>query len=138
MTSRFPTAVVVPADASPWRPLHYDLLLHPNLENQTYEGYVHAVFRMQKNARKFSSKSNLIVHLRIQSGIHRYLSTNEYGVADDRTFWQTLHPSGVLSRNMDTWANYGGYPVLSALRVSDDRGPALVLKQASLHTCTID
>ncbi|KAK8784806.1 hypothetical protein V5799_008827 [Amblyomma americanum] len=78
---------------------------------------------------KLSSKSNLIVRLRIQSGIHRYLSTNEYGVADDRTFWQTLHPSGVLSRNMDTWANYGGYPVLSALRVSDDRGPALVLKQ---------
>ncbi|KAK8784807.1 hypothetical protein V5799_008828 [Amblyomma americanum] len=43
------------ADASPWRPLHYDLLLHPNLENQTYEGYVHAVFRMQKNARKVSA-----------------------------------------------------------------------------------
>ncbi|XP_077492524.1 leucyl-cystinyl aminopeptidase-like [Amblyomma americanum] len=46
------------ADTSPWRPLHYDLLLHPNLENQTYEGYVHAVFRMQKNARKIELDSS--------------------------------------------------------------------------------
>lgn len=40
------------AAASPWQPVHYDLLLHPRIENRTYEGYVHAVFKIQHNARK--------------------------------------------------------------------------------------
>ncbi|KAH6924207.1 hypothetical protein HPB50_013852 [Hyalomma asiaticum] len=65
----------------------------------------------------------------IASGIERYLKQNEYGVADDTALWRTLDLSGLLSRNMDTWFNYGGYPVLSVLRVHDHRGHGLVLKQ---------
>ncbi|KAL1479750.1 hypothetical protein MTO96_034783 [Rhipicephalus appendiculatus] len=40
------------AAASPWRPVHYDLLLHPSIKNNTYEGYVNAVFEIQHNARQ--------------------------------------------------------------------------------------
>ncbi|XP_037526126.2 uncharacterized protein LOC119403253 [Rhipicephalus sanguineus] len=44
------------AAASPWRPVHYDLLLHPSIKNNTYEGYVNAVFEIQHNARQASAR----------------------------------------------------------------------------------
>nr|XP_050046527.1 uncharacterized protein LOC126543452 [Dermacentor andersoni] len=65
----------------------------------------------------------------IGSGIRRYMKENELGVADGAILWRTLDVSGLLSRNMDTWTDYGGYPVLSVLRVDDARGPGLILKQ---------
>ncbi|XP_065290931.1 thyrotropin-releasing hormone-degrading ectoenzyme-like [Dermacentor albipictus] len=65
----------------------------------------------------------------IDSGIKRYMKENEYGVADGAILWRTLDLSGLLSRHMDTWTDYGGYPVLSVLRVDDARGPGLILKQ---------
>ncbi|XP_049274665.1 uncharacterized protein LOC119403254 isoform X2 [Rhipicephalus sanguineus] len=65
----------------------------------------------------------------IHSGITRYMKENEYGVADDAVLWRTLDLSGLLSHNMDTWFDHGGYPVVSVLRVHDHRGPGLVLKQ---------
>nr|XP_037273426.1 thyrotropin-releasing hormone-degrading ectoenzyme-like [Rhipicephalus microplus] len=65
----------------------------------------------------------------IRSGIRRYMKENEYGVADDVVLWRTLDLSGLLSRNMDSWFDHGGYPVVSVLRVNDHRGPGLVLKQ---------
>ncbi|KAL3223302.1 hypothetical protein MRX96_027641 [Rhipicephalus microplus] len=43
------------AAASPWRPVHYDLLLRPSIKNNTYEGYVNAVFKIQHNARQASA-----------------------------------------------------------------------------------
>ncbi|XP_075726309.1 thyrotropin-releasing hormone-degrading ectoenzyme-like [Rhipicephalus microplus] len=66
---------------------------------------------------------------RIRSGIRRYMKENKYGVADDVGLWHTLDLSGFLSRNMDSWFDHGGYPVVSVLRVNDHRGPGLVLKQ---------
>ncbi|XP_075726308.1 uncharacterized protein LOC142768241 [Rhipicephalus microplus] len=45
------------AAASPWRPVHYDLLLRPSIKNNTYEGYVNAVFEIQHNARQASASS---------------------------------------------------------------------------------
>ncbi|KAH7986092.1 hypothetical protein HPB51_026720 [Rhipicephalus microplus] len=65
----------------------------------------------------------------IRSGIRRYMKENKYGVADDVVLWRTLDLSGLLSRNMDSWFDHGGYPVVSVLRVNDHRGPGLVLKQ---------
>ncbi|KAL3223299.1 hypothetical protein MRX96_027638 [Rhipicephalus microplus] len=65
----------------------------------------------------------------IRSGIRRYMKENKYGVADDVVLWRTLDLSGLLSHNMDSWFDHGGYPVVSVLRVNDHRGPGLVLKQ---------
>ncbi|KAH7932623.1 hypothetical protein HPB49_000252 [Dermacentor silvarum] len=74
----------------------------------------------------------------IDSGIRRYLKENEYGVADGAALWRTLDLSGLLSRHMDTWADYGGYPLLSVLWVHDDSGPGLVLKQASIRSSLLE
>ncbi|XP_075530010.1 thyrotropin-releasing hormone-degrading ectoenzyme-like [Dermacentor variabilis] len=67
----------------------------------------------------------------IESGIRRYMKEHEYGVADGAILWRTLDLSRLLSRHMDTWTDYGGYPVLSVLRVDNARGPGLILKQAT-------